>query len=338
MSDYCAHPEMQVHRAPSASCLLCVSCRRSVTPCLVCGHLLPCCLCSFRLPWIECRKCRLKNPLGDEERRMLGFSSALALPSAMVRRLLIAYLGRPLSVAAVGSYCKSIEQALGAIQSVEDNARIKALVNGEDSCKMIDPWPPNTCLPFLLTDGLIVQLLDPLQKQIIENEAGNHVLPEAAEDGSVSCVDCGRTCNCSREFGNGVADEDLRRYQEQLTALDCADAVSRDIDSSAYPVCNTVIKPSLNNHKKSACNLRTRHDCLSGMAKGLSINMLRLVTSAFINGFERWLLQKEGPSLKVFKLEEMFTCVEAFKLKQDQLIYLQVKLEKGIIEDFVGAF
>ncbi|KAI5077198.1 hypothetical protein GOP47_0007022 [Adiantum capillus-veneris] len=321
-----------MQRAPSTVCLLCASCRRLVTPCLVCAHLIPCCSCYDIFFWVECKKCNALNPLGDQERKLLGFPPALALASSMARRVLIAHIGRPLSTLSTHLYHQHIEQALVARQS-EDAAKDQGLANGRGSCALEETILTRLPrLPFVQSDGIVKSFSPPLQKQIVDAKDDNHEQTLLAEnqDLGMGCANCSRSCSCLMEFGEVITNEALRCCQEQLVALHCAEALSTDLNSLAYPLCNTVIKSSLSIQETKTCNSRFSRDCSLGLGKGLSIDMLRVVSSIFSKDYEIWLEENKATSLENCKLEDVLQSVEAFGGKQNLLIDLQRSVLRAV--------
>ncbi|MCO5575020.1 hypothetical protein L7F22_028817 [Adiantum nelumboides] len=280
---------------------------------------------------LECKKCSALNPMEDQERKLLGFPSALALPSSMVRRVLIAHNRRPLSTMASHLYHQSIQQALLA-KHAGDAAKSQELANGRDCCPFEEmSWSRLSPLPFVLSDGIVKSLTLPLQKKIVDTDDDNHqMLVEANQQSAVSCTNCSRRCSCLIKLGEDVNNEAWRRSQEQLVALHCAEALSSDLNGSAYPLCNAVMNSSLSLHETKTCNLRSSPDCSLGLGKGLSIDLLRVVSSIFMKDYEIWLTTKEVRFVEKCTVEDMLQGVEAFGGKQKHLIDLQRSVLRAV--------
>ncbi|MCO5604030.1 hypothetical protein L7F22_058187 [Adiantum nelumboides] len=131
------------------------------------------------------------------------------------------------------------------------------------------------------------------------------MLVEANQQSAVSCTNCSRRCSCLFKLGEDVNNEAWRRCQEQLVALHCAEALSSDLNGSAYPLCNAVMNSSLSLQETKTCNLRSSPDCSLGLGKGLSIDLLGVV-------------------------EDILQGVEAFGGKQKHLIDLQRSVLRAV--------
>lgn len=92
------------------------------------------------------------------------------------------------------------------------------------------------------------------------------LLLEAEDEAGDSCSDCSGNCKlvCLNEVMVDNIDAALRRCQEQLVALHCAEAFSADSKCSAYPLCNTITRSSLSIGEMKTCNSKMGCDCSVG--------------------------------------------------------------------------
>ena len=138
------------------------------------------------------------------------------------------------------------------------------------------------------------------------------VIVGSEEESSISWITCG-SCDslcwksCIVDDGNSA----LRRYEEQLVALHCPEALTRDMDQFTYPICNTIQSSS------SSIIGQGKMNCLGRF----SINMLHMLNVLFAADFDIWLTQ-EGK--QKFKFEDMLMTVENFLSKQQELVKLKV--------------
>lgn len=89
--DYGACKRQKWRRAPSSISLACAECKGLVTPCIICAHSIPFVGDSI---WRKCGHCGAVNPMRELERHFLGVPPPLALTPSMVRRVMVAHVGR----------------------------------------------------------------------------------------------------------------------------------------------------------------------------------------------------------------------------------------------------
>lgn len=241
----------------------------------------------------------------------------------MVRRVLIAYIGRSACTMATHLHHQQMQQAL-AERHVEAALGSKDEVNAKESCTHIEPCCqkmdvsdlPHMRLPFLQCEGIVIK----------------QMLPRTDKVAGICCHDCGGDCEalCVEEFMVNDNDVALRRCQEQLLALHCAEALSADLKCTAYPICNTVTKSSLSIGQTKTCNAKIGSGCPSGTVGGFSIGMLHLVNSQLVPDFEIWLANKGAECQEKFQFEDISKTVEDFFLKRDQLLELQRSMLKAV--------
>ena len=136
------------------------------------------------------------------------------------------------------------------------------------------------------------------------------LIPRSEEGSSIVCSTCGGSSDlfyCIPEDNDAA----LRRCQEQLVALHCAETLACDMDRCAYPICNTIrsLSPSIISEGKMSCLGR------------FSNNMLHMLNLPFALDFDAWLARKGEDK---FKFREMLANVESFLSKQHELLDLKV--------------
>lgn len=89
--EYGACKRQKWRRAPSSISLACAECKGLVTPCIICAHPIPFVGDSI---WKDCSHCGAVNPMCELERHFLGLPPPLALTLSMVRRVMVAHVGR----------------------------------------------------------------------------------------------------------------------------------------------------------------------------------------------------------------------------------------------------
>lgn len=152
--EYEACKRQKWRRAPSSVALACAECKGLVTPCIICAHPIPFVGDSI---WKECGHCGAVNPMCELERRFLGLPPPLALTPSMVRRVMVAHVGRRQYTIALHSQynqLRGVDEGIRCCNSSKDGLPEEKLEKSETVLKAMADMI--LCdLPFVDCEGIL---------------------------------------------------------------------------------------------------------------------------------------------------------------------------------------